>query len=779
MRKIIVLDTSVIAYDPHSFKEFKNSDLVIPITVLDELDKLKSFANTAGKNARIFIRLLDTICEKADVNKPIKLDGDIFLRLDAQEREVKVGTDKNYGDNKILASALSFRKVRGKDREVILVSRDINLRIRARTLGIKAEHYEKDRISRLELYTGMQTITNVDDGVVLNETGMLPLQGTKYDLFPHECVNFVDTNNDGVAIGRKIGDRIRVVQNQTVWGLEARNREQAFAINMLLDPKMPLLSLIGKAGTGKAQPLDAKILTPTGWTTMGAIKPGDEVIGDHGKPIKVLGVYPQGKKKIFRIEFSDGSSTESCDEHLWLTKTSLERDQGKQGKVRELSEIRSSLLYGKNAKKNHSIPMVQPVEFDPVNVDIDPYLLGLLLGDGSFKNSISITSADSEIINYCKDVIPSELSLKMKSDGISYSITKRHRSKNPNVILNHIKSMGLFGISSAEKFIPRNYMFNTKAVRLAVLRGLLDTDGFCSKSGFDTIFYSTSKQLSEDVQFIVQSLGGKAVIKNKFTKFKYKECIKDGKPSFAVYISLPSDIIPFQLTRKKNRFVPRTKYVPKRYITNVSFVGEKDAQCVYVDSVSHLYVTDDFIVTHNTLIAIAAALEMVLERRKYDKVIIYRPIQAVGNDVGFLPGTLEEKMAPWMGAVMDSFELLFGSKSKDKWQLMMQQYMERGRIELQPLTYIRGRSIPNAFIIVDEVQNLTKDDVKTILTRAGYGTKIVLTGDIEQIDAAQLDAINNGLTYVVEKFKKSELAGHVTFTKGERSPLATEASDLL
>ena len=183
--------------------------------------------------------------------------------------------------------------------------------------------------------------------------------------------------------------------------------------------------------------------------------------------------------------------------------------------------------------------------------------------------------------------------------------------------------------------------------------------------------------------------------------------------------------------------------------------------------------------TGKSLIVLATALELVLGRKEYDKFIIYRPIQPVGNDIGYLPGTMEEKLAPWFSAIMDNFEMLFTTKNGSDWRRELEMYQKKGKIEMEAITYIRGRSIPNSIILVDECQNLSKEDVKTILTRAGEGTKIILTGDIEQIDNSSLDATSNGLTHVIEKFKDSELAGHITFTQGERSKLASKAAEIL
>jgi PhoH-like ATPase len=177
-----------------------------------------------------------------------------------------------------------------------------------------------------------------------------------------------------------------------------------------------------------------------------------------------------------------------------------------------------------------------------------------------------------------------------------------------------------------------------------------------------------------------------------------------------------------------------------------------------------------------TICAIAAGLEQTIDERgqRYSRVIVSRPVQPLGKDIGFLPGTMEEKMSPWLMPIQDNLQFLMGN---DKVTLDI--YRQKGIIEIEALTYIRGRSISNAFIIIDEAQNLTTHELKTIITRVGEGTKIVLTGDIEQIDNVYIDATSNGLTHAVEKFKKFELASHVTLHRGERSKVATFAAENL
>jgi len=172
-----------------------------------------------------------------------------------------------------------------------------------------------------------------------------------------------------------------------------------------------------------------------------------------------------------------------------------------------------------------------------------------------------------------------------------------------------------------------------------------------------------------------------------------------------------------------------------------------------------------------TLLALAAGLEQTLGTSTYKKMVVTKPVEPVGKDIGFLPGTLEEKMMPWLAPIQDNLQFLMGD---DKMTLDM--YHEKGQIEVEAMTFIRGRSISNAFIVIDEVQNMTQHEIKTVLTRVGEGTKIVLTGDIEQIDNVYIDATNNGLSYVVERLKSESITGHVTLMKGERSKVATIAA---
>jgi PhoH-like ATPase len=184
--------------------------------------------------------------------------------------------------------------------------------------------------------------------------------------------------------------------------------------------------------------------------------------------------------------------------------------------------------------------------------------------------------------------------------------------------------------------------------------------------------------------------------------------------------------------------------------------------------------------TGKTLLALAAGLSKVLDQHRYRRLLVTRPVIPMGKDVGYLPGDKDEKLRPWMQPIYDNLEYLMGQIYKEQMAAdMIRHIQEKGLFEAEALTYIRGRSIPQQFIIVDEAQNLTPHEVKTIVSRAGEGTKIVLTGDPNQIDHPYLDFRSNGLCYAVEKFKNNPLAGHITLTKGQRSELAELAAKLL
>lgn len=181
--------------------------------------------------------------------------------------------------------------------------------------------------------------------------------------------------------------------------------------------------------------------------------------------------------------------------------------------------------------------------------------------------------------------------------------------------------------------------------------------------------------------------------------------------------------------------------------------------------------------TGKTLLALAAALKQTFDDHLYHRILVARPVVPMGKDIGYLPGDMDEKLRPWMQPIYDNLEFLFDCKDSTELNQKLAGYEQL--IQVEALTYIRGRSIPGQFIIIDEAQNLSKHEVKTILTRVGEGSKIVLIGDPDQIDHPYLDPYSNGLTYATERLKHLTLTGHITLSKGERSTLAQMCADLL
>lgn len=441
MKKIFVLDTNVLLHDPNALMQFEDNDVVLPITVIEELDRFKKQPEMTGRNARQVSRNLDAIGKQGHLidGIPLAKGGSLRVALCKREtlRELPAELERDTGDNAILAVALELQ--RQCQCRVVLVSKDTNIRIKANALGLESADYETDKVDVDDLYSGHREI--LVDPEVINQFYKEGAIAAKQEFFPNQAVTLVDsTNPSHTALGIFDGvtKQILALSKATsgeVSRIKARNREQRFALDLLLRESISLVTLVGQAGTGK------------------------------------------------------------------------------------------------------------------------------------------------------------------------------------------------------------------------------------------------------------------------------------------------------------------------------------------------------------TLLAIAAGLTQIADTHIYNRLLISRPVIPMGKDIGFLPGDVKEKLTPWMQPLYDNFDLIFGTQDPSgkaaHWRRGHEELIQRGLLQIEPLTYIRGRTIPKQFFIVDEAQNLTPHEVKTILTRAGEDTKIILTGDVNQIDNPYIDAASNGLTYVIERFKDDPIAGHITLIKGERSKLAERAVALL
>jgi PhoH-like ATPase len=436
-KKTYVLDTSVYLTDANCINSFQNNDIVIPLKVLEEIDKHKKRQDSVGSQARSTIRSLDALRDKGSLSKGVRIDKGMGVIRVSSYNPLCLPDDLDLEDpdNQIIATALSEQETAPKSRKVVVVSRDINMRVKCDALGLLTEDYQAEQVvDHAEgLYTGRAEILvdeqDIDRFYAGDEIWMDPKQ---HALCPNQFIMLISNSNDKkTALARfdNYNNPLKkiVKSNKKVWSTEPRNKEQQFAFDLLLDPDIPVVSLVGKAGSGK------------------------------------------------------------------------------------------------------------------------------------------------------------------------------------------------------------------------------------------------------------------------------------------------------------------------------------------------------------TLLALASGLEQTFGKdATYKKIVVTKPVEPVGKDIGFLPGSMEDKMLPWLAPIQDNLQFLMGD---DKATLEL--YMEKGQIEVEAMTFIRGRSISNAFIVIDEVQNMTQHEIKTVLTRVGEGTKIVLTGDIEQIDNVYIDATNNGLSYVVERLKEEKITGHVTLLKGERSKVATIAATKL
>lgn len=376
----------------------------------------------------------------------------------------------------------------------------------------------------------------------------------------------------------------------------------------------------GAIGIGKAQPLTAKVLTPTGWKRMGDVRVGDRLVNPEGGTTRVLGVFPQGVKPVYRVTFSDGSSTECCDDHLWEVSTPSQRSRQRPGRVLPLREIRKR-THGAGGHRQHFIPMTVPVAHSDVDLPLEPYTLGALLGDGGLtQRSPRLTTADAEVLNAVASGLPAGVvARKVGASPYDYGLTCGHRGGAANPLTETLRNLGLMGLGSAEKFIPEVYLTAPLDARIALLQGLFDTDGSPAGASGDRLnncveFCSTSEQLVRDVRSLVQSLGGVARVSGpRRTSCAYKGRRSIGAPSWRLIATLPAGIQPFRLQRKLSVYQPGEKYQPSRSIESVDYIGDAACQCIQVSSERGLYVTDDYIVTHNTTTGVLILLRMLYE----------------------------------------------------------------------------------------------------------------------------------------------------------------------
>ena len=371
-------------------------------------------------------------------------------------------------------------------------------------------------------------------------------------------------------------------------------------------------------GLGKAQPLYSKVLTPDGWRLMGELSVDDTIVTNKGNSSKIVGIYPQGVQDIYRIYFNDGSYTDCTKDHLWMVYSANHRFRKTTGIIKTTDALLNDTHYT-NGNSKWFIPVTEPVQFTKNSIDIiNPYMLGLMLGDGSFFGSFTFTTVDAELIDYFTDNLPDEMRIYRKKNGnrpydwmLGWKTPRLHNTPHPMKLA--IMRLGLYRKYSGEKFIPKQYLLASYENRIALLQGLVDTDGHISDDGSTIEYYTTSPKLAEDVKFLVQSLGGLVRIKSGISRYKKDGVYHTGSLSFTLRLIIPSTICPVRLNKKISRYIPRSKYGPTRAIKKIEMVGQYESQCIKIADADGLYLTDDFIVTHNTPTAIGYAMRQRLK----------------------------------------------------------------------------------------------------------------------------------------------------------------------
>lgn len=337
-------------------------------------------------------------------------------------------------------------------------------------------------------------------------------------------------------------------------------------------------------GAGKAQPLYSNILTKDGYRKMGEIKVGEKIFGEDGKLHTVVGVFPQGYKDVYEVEFQDGSTTRCCDEHLWTYQLPHDRssDNYRTNTLREIMDLGIYKTIENKLIPQIYIPMIKPIEFTHREVELDAWLLGAILGDESINAGTypATTNYETDIVERVDDILD-----ESKLDSLSL-----------------IEILSKYGLME-DIFIPKEYKLNSKEIRIEILRGIIDTNGFIASNG-DIVFSTPFTQLLLDMKFLVESLGGTASITMNTSKYTYFNGNEQEGIKHTIHIKQPNELNLFSSSKHTAKKTISNQEGAYRQISKITYIGKEKCQCIKVDNPSELYITDNFIVTHNTSWAI-------------------------------------------------------------------------------------------------------------------------------------------------------------------------------
>jgi superfamily II DNA or RNA helicase len=395
--------------------------------------------------------------------------------------------------------------------------------------------------------------------------------------------------------------------------------------------------MIGPCGCGKGHPLDTKIYTPDGVTTIGELHIGDKVIGSDGKACTVTGIFDRGVLPTYKVTFSDDTSILCDGDHIWAVQHYKKRQVDPEYWVNKTtSELLNSRLKKEDGGNMWFIPLVAPVEFEEKSVPVDSYFLGAYLGDGhTSKHTLGFTN--------CKEDIVEKMN-KVKT--LKPSCFTNHYFVGAQDIMKSLESLGLRNKRAHEKFVPDIYKYNSVDVRLQILQGLIDTDGEVYKSCVYR-FYSTSERMANDVLEIIQSLGGTGKIYSRIGYIGKNGVKKETRLCYTITFKL-TNFRPFTSVKHQNNYKERTRFKKLyRAITGIEYVGEMPIRCISVDAKDQLYVAENFTVTHNTAIGMGiieniaqptlwVCHTMDLLQQSMDSAVKF--LGLTGNQIGIIQG---------------------------------------------------------------------------------------------------------------------------------------------
>ena len=382
--------------------------------------------------------------------------------------------------------------------------------------------------------------------------------------------------------------------------------------------KSDLIILAGRPSMGKCLTVSSLVYTNDGYIKIGDAEIGKQILGSDGLVYEITGVFPQGKKSVYRVYFDDNTFVDCCDEHLWEVSTRSDRKASYGSKEMRASVLKTSQMIDNvicmGGRNNYSVKIVKPLNFNQKEVTINPYLLGFYLGDGySSNDSVRLSNTEQDIIDKIKGFLSENDKLK-QIDYKDYRVNNSNKSKDGGLWA-ELNKLGLVGKKSDEKFIPKNYLYNTIEIRTMLLRGLVDTDGHIPTKGRSAIEYSTvSVQLRDDILELVRGLGGKATYITRQGAY-----IKDGerfkaKEYYRMYLSLPPEIMPVSSKKHLEKYNGHKTY-HRKFITEIEKLGTKEEMiCISVNSPDNLYITNGYTLTHNTAAAVSLIIHPAVEK---------------------------------------------------------------------------------------------------------------------------------------------------------------------